>query len=447
MKFAAQLLPAACVGILSMTLLGGCGSSGPGTERSTESASGENAGIKRLTPLPRSDNQRVVVLSDEAEGRAGIKIGKAEEKLLEKSVKTTGEVLANANQVSHVNTPVTGRIVDVKVNVGDRVSAGQTLATIHSTDIEQAEADLLQKEGQVRADLKRDLLLLDSMIASAAEQLKLSESTYKRMKSLFDQAIASQAAYQAATIQKEKDTISLDTLRKKRDRAISLSAERTKILTEPAVQKLRLLGLSTSEIDEVRRTRRVDPIDTVDAPAGGIVSERLVNPGELVDPTRQLFTIGAYENVWIKADVYEKDIARMRAGEKIKVEVDSFPDEEFYGKLNYVSDSINPSTRALSVRAEVPNPGFKLKPRMFVRMTIWTGSVRALSVPKTALQDAGDTQVVYVPIGKNRYEERVVKVGVICGDSAAIEGGLRPGERVVTAGSFELRAESLRQST
>ncbi len=391
--------------------------------------------------------RRIVVLSEDAVKHTGIKMGSADTRMLEGSIKTTGEVLANANRVSHVTTPVTGRVVDVKVSVGQRVLAGQTLLTIHSTDIEQAEADLLQNEGQVRADLKRDLLQIDSDLETAAKQLELSASTYQRMKSLFVQRIAAQAEYQTALTQWEKDKIALDTLKKRRSDTISLSSERLKIVTEPAIEKLRLWGLPESEIDAVRRSRRVDPIDTVDAPTAGIVSERLVNPGELVDPTKHLFTIGAYETVWVKADIFEKDVAKVHEGERIELEVDSLPGARFSGKLNYVCDSINADTRALSVRAEVPNPDFKLKPRMFVRLTILTGVIRTIAVPRTAIQDAGDCKVVYVPVDGNRYEERQVVLGRSCGDWVEVLQGLRVGEPVVIKGSFELRSEAMRESS
>lgn len=411
--------------------------------RTAEQTAASEAALK---PAGRTETAgNLVSLSPDAEKLAGIEIGRVEERALEGAVKTTGEVLANANQVSHVTTPVTGRVVDVRVKVGDHIATGQTMLTIHSPEIEQAEADLLQNEGQVRADLKRDLLQIDSDLATAVEQLKLSESTYNRMKSLFDQRIASQADYQAALTQWEKDKITLETLKKKRVATIALSIERMKIVTEPATQKLRLLGLTEAEINQVRRTRRVDPIDTVDAPAGGVVSERMVNPGEMVDPTKQLFTIGAYDTVWIKADIYEKDLSKVREGQGIELNVDSFPGVKFRGELNYVSDTINPDTRTLSVRAEVPNPGFKLKPRMFVRMRVLTGAARTVAIPQNAVQDAGENKVVYVPLGTGRYQERQVKLGSNYDDWVQVLEGLHPGERVVTRGSFELRSQSLRE--
>ena len=118
------------------------------------------------------------------------------------------------------------------------------------------------------------------------------------------------------------------------------------------------------------------------SPETGVVTERLINVGELADPTKPLFTIADFTSVWLKADVYEKDISKVRVGEPIELEVDSFPGLKFSGKLNYVADSVNPDTRTLTVRAEVPNPGNKLKPKMFARMRIFVGNSQVLTIEK-----------------------------------------------------------------
>jgi RND family efflux transporter MFP subunit len=209
---------------------------------------------------------------------------------------------------------------------------------------------------------------------------------------------------------------------------------------------LRLLGVSDAEINEVLKSRTVDPFLEVTAPESGIISERLVNVGELVDPTKPLFTIGDFSNVWLKADVYEKDVSKVHQGQPIALDIDSFPGEKFTGKLDYVADSISPDSRTLTVRAEVPNPGLKLKPKMFARMRILVGEHRVLTIPTTAVQDAGTSKVIYVPSEKNVFEERKVQLGTDYGDEVEVLSGIKAGERVVTKGSFDLRSESLRES-
>lgn len=412
------------------------------------SCSEESRQVHATTPVAVRGPSPVnlVHLTPDAQKAIKLKLALATEETLDYSVKTTGEVVANANMLTHVNSPVTGRVIEVKAILGDHVVQGQTLLMVRSNDIEQAEADLLQNEAQVRADLKRDLLQIDSDISQAQAQIKLSESTYNRTKSLVDEKIASRAEFEAARTQYEKDKITLETLRNKRVATISLSSERMKLLTEPVKQKLRTLGLSDAGIRKVLATREVDPDVAVPAPEAGVVSERTINVGELVDPSKCLFTIGDFHSVWVKADVYEKDIAKVREGQPIVLELDSFPGEKFHGKLNYVADSVNQETRTLLVRADVANSALKLKPKMFARMTIMVGEHRVLAVPRIAVQDAGSYKVVYVPAGPGQFEERKVKLGGEVGGFVEVLAGLRCGEQVVTNGSFDLRSQSLRES-
>ncbi|HEY9713576.1 MAG TPA: efflux RND transporter periplasmic adaptor subunit, partial [Chroococcales cyanobacterium] len=310
-----------------------------------------------------------------------------------------------------------------------------------------AEADLLQNQGQVKADLKRDLLQIDSDIATNNAQATLDESSFNRLKNLVAEKIASQADFEAARTAFEKDKILSEALKRKRDATLSLANERMKLMTEPIKQKLRLLGVTEENINKVLKTGEVDPIVPVPSPESGIISERLVNVGELVDPTKPLFTIGDFHDVWLKADVYEKDVSKVKNGQAIELELDSFPGEKFRGKLNFVSDSLNQDTRTLSVRAEVPNPGLKLKPKMFARMQILVGEQKVLTIPKEAVQDAGTDKVVYVPLPQGKFKEQTVTLGAESGQYVEVLGGLHAGDKVVTQGSFDLRSEALRQNS
>ena len=375
-----------------------------------------------------------------------IEYGKASYRLIDSEVITTGEVLANANLTTKVTSTVAGRVTQVLANIGDHVKSGQTLLTLISQDIEQAESDLLQAQQQVLADLKSNLIQIDSDISSGQAQIKYSESTYKRMESLVNEKIASRADYEAAKTQYDKDKINLETLRTKRAATISLSNEKLRLQTEPILQKLELLGVNSGQIDNLLKTKKINSVVKILSPTNGIIIQRDVNLGELVDPSKILFTVGNFKTVWLKADVYEKDISLVKEGETIELELDSFPGQKFYGKLNYVADSVNQETRTLQVRAEVENVGDHLKPKMYARMKICVGEHNELSVPKTAVQEADGNKVVYIPLGQNKFKEQKVIVGNENGDYVQIISGLKPGETVVTKGSFELRSETLKES-
>ncbi|MBS2010751.1 MAG: efflux RND transporter periplasmic adaptor subunit [Cyanobacteria bacterium SZAS TMP-1] len=398
------------------------------------------------TKIDKVNGQSIIIVAPETEKALNLKVAKVQMRTVDFAVKTTGEVQANANLTTHVNTPVSGRVTEIFVRVGDVVKQGQHLMQMHSQDIEQAEADLLQNASQVRADLKRDLLQIDADITQGQAQLGLSQSTYMRVKGLLDEKIASRADYEAAKTQYDKDKISLDALHTKRQATVALSSERMTMLTEPVKQKLRLLGTSDKQIEEVIRTGVINPVVPIVSPETGIVTERFVNVGELADPTKPMFTIADFTSVWLKADVYEKDISKVKCGQPIELDVDSFPGEKFSGRLNYVADSVNQDTRTLMVRAEVPNPGNKLKPKMFARMRIFVGNTHVLTIDKNAVQDADDDKVVYVPMGGGRYREQKVKLGGESGNLDEVLSGVKNGEPVVVNGSFELRSESLKQS-
>ncbi|MDQ5937489.1 MAG: Efflux transporter periplasmic adaptor subunit [Cyanobacteriota bacterium erpe_2018_sw_21hr_WHONDRS-SW48-000092_B_bin.40] len=432
------ILPISALALTSGLALTGCG-------HTSEKVEG-----KALAPSPASKvsagGLNLVTLTPETEVALNLGCEKVSMKDVDFAVRSTGEVQANSNLTTKVSTPVSGRIIAVLVNIGDHVKEGQTLASIRSQDIEQTEADLLQNASQVRADLKRELLQIDSDINQNRAQLGLSQSTYTRVKGLLDEKIASKADFESAKTQYDKDRITIDALNSKRQATISLSSERLTLMTEPLKQKLHLLGVSEKQIAEVFRTGQLNPVIPVVSPETGVVTERLVNTGELADPSKALFTIADFDSVWLKADVYEKDISKVKVGQPIELEVDSLPGQKFLGKLNYVADSINPETRTLTVRAEVLNPGCKLKPKMFARMKILVGKARVLTLPKLAVQDAEDCKVVYVPVGKGQYREQPIKLGGESGSLEEVIGGLKEGDPIVVKGSFELRSESLKQS-
>ncbi len=399
--------------------------------------------VSQTEPQKQMD-RRLVKLSSAAEEEASISIAEVKERELDTDVNVTGEVLANANTQTHVTTPVTGRVTQILVSIGDHIQEGKPLLIVRSTDIQQAESDLLQGEQQVRSDLKQALIQINFDSETAEAQLKLDDKIYQRMKSLYTEKIASMADFQSAETAYVKDQIMVDSQRKKRQATIALSEEKMKIVTGPAKTKLRLFGVSEEEITEVMKTQVIDPLVPVLSPESGIIVDRLVNVGELIDPSKPLFTIGNFQTVWLKADVFEKDIAEVNLGQPIELKADSFPDKVFNGKLDYVANQVDSDSRTLAVRAEVSNPQGLLKPKMFARMKIIVGLKKVLTIPIAAVQDTRTCKVVYVPEGNNVFEERKVKLGSQSEDYIEVLEGLKPGEKVVTQGSFDLRGEAVR---
>jgi cobalt-zinc-cadmium efflux system membrane fusion protein len=404
-KWKAATLIAVTCGLSAF--LSGCSESGTKELSVPETKAQKDAAAQQADDRAR----RIVHVPKEAVQLDDVGLGDVRSRKLDVSVVVTGEVLANANLQTHVTTPVTGRVTKILVSIGDHIPENKPLLVVRSTDIQQAETDLMQNEQQVRADLQQALVQIDCDMANAGASVKLDQKIYQRLKNLFDEKIASQAEFQTAETQLMKDQITLTSLSKKREATVALSKEKMKLVLGPAKNKLRLLGVSDEEIEQVMKTQVVDPMVPVLATEDGIITERLVNVGEMIDPSKPLFTIGDFHNVWLKADVFEKDISKVHIGQPIELLIDSFPDRVFHGKLDYVANQVDGDTRTLAVRAEVSNQQGLLKPKMFARMKIMVGQHNVLSIPKTAVQDASTNKVVYVAIGPNTFEERKVDLG------------------------------------
>jgi RND family efflux transporter MFP subunit len=210
-------------------------------------------------------------------------------------------------------------------------------------------------------------------------------------------------------------------------------------------QKLMVLGMPPATIKKICCERSIVNIVPIESPQSGIVLERNVNMGELVDPSKALFVVDDIDNLWLVADIFEQDVEHVRTGQNIEFHVDSFPKETFRGKLDFVAGTINPETRTLAVRAVIANPNRKLKPKMFAHMTIFAEKHNVLTVPAKSVQDAGSVKVVYIPLSNGQFEERRVNVGEEAGGYVEILKGLKAGDKVVADGSFTLRSQALKQ--
>jgi hypothetical protein len=185
----------------------------------------------------------------------------------------------------------------------------------------------------------------------------------------------------------------------------------------------------------------------VSAPIDGVVTERLANVGQNVDPATKLFTVVDLSNVWIVADVYERDLPRVREGLRATATTAASPDRSFEGRVNFIDPQLNASTRTARVRVEVANPRGELRLGMYTDVAIASpGSAPVLSVPKDAVQSVGDRQFVYVSSSNDatKLVEREVRLGRALDGRVEVVSGLSAGDSVVSKGSFFVRAEAER---
>ena len=183
----------------------------------------------------------------------------------------------------------------------------------------------------------------------------------------------------------------------------------------------------------------------VPAPIEGVVTERLANIGLNVDSTTKLFTVVDLSNVWIVADVYERDLQRVREGTRATVTTAAYPDRPLEGRVSFIDPQLNTTTRTAKIRVEVANPRGDLRLGMFTDVAIVSaGTMSVVTVPKDAIQSVGERQFVYVALMNEatKFVERDVRLGRDVGDRVEVLAGLTVGDSIVSKGSFFVRAEA-----
>jgi len=181
------------------------------------------------------------------------------------------------------------------------------------------------------------------------------------------------------------------------------------------------------------------------APIDGVIIERKSTVGELVDKGSSIYAIGDPSDLWVIAEVRERDIAAVKVGQSATFKVLAYPDQEFHGKVVRLGNQIEADSRTLEVRIETDNADGKLKAGMFADVEITTTIMEGIiAIPDTALQSDGDRQVAFVALGENKFEKRPVTLGLEQRGRVQVLDGLKVGEEVVTEGSFILKSELLK---
>lgn len=297
-------------------------------------------------------------------------------------------VEADPSRTVKVMPPVTGRVVELKVQLGGRVIQGQELAVIDSSDLAQAYADI-----------------------------EKARSTLTLTKKALDRQMGLEKAGGAAI--------------KDREQAQSDHAQAVAEL-ERSESRLRAMGVPADQKEQSR-------LLSVKAPVSGSVIDLQVAPGAFLnDATAAIMTIANLDSIWVTANVPEKDISYVFAGQTVKVTFRSYPDDVFSGKVLFVSDVVEPDTRRNKVRIAFDNPDKILKPNMFADATFVAPSASRLIVPTSALLMTNDRTSVFVEVSDWAFERRNVEIAYQEGNAVAIKAGLRPGERVVVKGGVRL---------
>ena len=340
--------------------------------------------------------------------------------LIAGAIRATGKILVSEDRVASIGPVHEGRLVRLYAGQGSVVRKGQKLADLQSADIDEAEADYLKA-------------LADSENArrTSEAEVKLAQQTYDRTKMLYEKTIAAGKALQSAEhdLQVAKATA-------------ESSVASTKAALTSARHRLLILGLTEADMRALATRPDFAAVFSLTSPISGIVVERNATVGATVGSDANVFKIVDISSVWIDANVFEKDVARVKLGQQVNVSVTAFPGTVFTGKVILVSTVVDPDTRSVKVRTEVANRDGRLKPDMFANVEIITDVNRtSISIPQTALLNDGGQSVVFVAAG-GAFEKRSVTTGIQSDDRIEITGGLKAGDKVVTKGNYLLLQQS-----
>jgi cobalt-zinc-cadmium efflux system membrane fusion protein len=347
-------------------------------------------------PIAAAPDSNSVELNDKQ--LKSIKFEPAETHSFSQQRVAVGSIDFDENLAVQVFAPYQGRIIKAYAEIGDEVKKGQTLYTIDSPDLIQAESTLI----------------------AAAGVYDLTTAALNRAKPLYD----TQGLAQKDLEQAESDQMSADG---------ALKAARDAV---------KLFGKSDAQIDEMIAQRKVDRELVVPSPIDGRVTARAAQPGLLVQPGNAPapYQVADTSTMWMLANVAETDSPMFRVGQAVRVKVMAFQDHDFEGKISTLGATVDPNTHTVLVRSEVRDPRHELRPGMFATYVISTGDpVTAVAVPLPGVVREGDgTMSIWVTTDKHRFTRRTAKLGLQQDGFDQIVDGLKPGETVVTDGAVFL---------
>jgi len=345
-----------------------------------------------------------VEITPEAQQRSGIVVSTASATPMTQQLQATGTVQAIDSRIAHIRPLTRGRLQDVLVKLGDRVMANQALAQLDNIEA----GEIMTQYNTAQSELQRLKIQLAAQQRQVERNRRLAEIGASPQKD-YEFSLAEQQA-QLESIRAQENTIA------------GLTA------------RLRRLGITDPASSEA-------PITAIRAPFAGVIIRVAAAPGDVVESGSELFSVADLSTVYVQAQVYEKDLGQVHAGQTASISIDSYPGERFFGQVASISDVIDPQTRTATVRCQVANPGARLKLDMRASIQFPTAMKRsALSVPTDAVQDIEGKPTVFVRTSPSQFSARQVETGSSGNGRIEILRGLKEGEPVVSKGAFAVKS-------
>jgi cobalt-zinc-cadmium efflux system membrane fusion protein len=315
-------------------------------------------------------------------------------------LRVPGRVELDERRVARIGANATGRITEIRVNRGQAVRAGEVLADVYSNELGAAQFALLK----------------------ARSQAELLEREAARAQQLYD-----------------ADVIGLAELQRRENQLNIARAE-----VRSATNQLKVLGMTDAEINEVLATGEIHSKFSVQSTITGIVVDRKVTGGQVVQPSELLFTVADLTSVWVVAEVPEQQSSGVAVGQSVQIDVPALGGKRLSTTLIYVDSIVNPETRTVVARAQLDNRRGLLKPAMLATLIIESPPVEALVVRGEAVVNENGADHVFVESGKG-FRLTPVVLGEERDGARVVQSGLKPGQRVVVKGAFHLNSERKRK--
>lgn len=356
-------------------------------------------------------SETTVSLPEAAERQAGISTEAARLVTRSDRVEAPGVLALDEKRTARLGSLVEGLVIHTMAEVGDRVRSGQVLAEMHSHVVHDAWA-AYRKAVADRRRLETDLAFATEAEERAARLLEAK-------------AISRQELQRAEASRSDSEAY--------------LDMARTEV--RRAEEELEHYGVTNAE-DPSGESGEYIPVRS---PLNGVVLEKEITQGTAVTVGSPLFVVADLTELWAVAEIDETELPLVKAGRDVELRVAAYPGESFPGRITFVADTVNPKTRRVTVRCQVPNADGRLKPEMYAALTLSAGEPReALAVPTGAIQEIRGWPIVFVRTARGSFERRDVAVGAETEGWVELRSGVREGEAVATTGSFLLKSELLK---
>lgn len=309
-------------------------------------------------------------------------------------LRVAGQIDFNEQALTRIGASVTGRVTQINAQLGNEVKKGDTLALINSSELSNSQLAYLK----------------------ARSEKEFHRRTVQRAKTLF-----------------EADVISAAELQRRESEYEVASAQ-----TRAAQDQLRVLGVNLKAMEELATTGAIDSVASVMATIKGVVVERKVTTGQVVQPADVLFTVADLSRVWAVAQVPEQQVAQVKVGQSVRIEVPALENEKLIGKLIYVGQTVNPESRTVLVRTELDNTSGRLKPSMLASMLIESAPTKRVVVPITAIVREQDADYVFIEEKPGSFRLKPVRLSSEHNGQRVVLDGLSQGMRIVSDGAFHL---------